>query len=274
MTAGLWKSEAMRFGSETVGLEIAGGIARLTLERPDAANAIDLDVAQGLCGAASELAARDDVRVVVLSSGGKLFCAGGDLGWMQAQDDPAAGLHVLATALHKAIEGFAALDAPVVARVHGAAAGAGMSLVLGADLAVASTKASFTMAYTSVGLSPDGGSSYLLPRLVGQRRATEIILTNRRVGAEEAERIGMITRAVEPEALDDAVEALAASLAAGPTSSYGAAKRLFATTWTASMHDQLADEADAIAACAGSPAGQEGISAFLAKRKPDFAGAS
>lgn len=203
-------------------LTVSGdGVADLRIAGP-----IDLDWAQAWRGHLRDLRARDDVRVVLLRSEDRFFCPGGDLAWMSAQEDAEAAVGRLAAVLHEGLLDLAALDAPVVARVHGAAAGAGLSLVLAADLAIAGASATFTMAYTGVGLSPDGGSSWLLPRLVGRRRALEIYLTNPRMDAATAAQHGIVTRTVPDEQLDAEVDALVAQLAAGPTASYGAVRRL------------------------------------------------
>ncbi len=241
------------------------GVATLEL-----AGAIDLDWARALRDHAVALQGEADVRVVLLAAEGKLFCPGGDLRWMAAQPDARAALAELAGTLHEGLVALAAVPAPVVARVQGPAAGAGFSLVMAADLALAGASASFTMAYTGVGLSPDGGSSWLLPRLVGRRRAADIILTNRRVGAEEAERIGLVSRTVPDEELAAATDELVAQLAAGPTGSYAAAKRLLDASWGATPEEAMAAEAASIAELAAGPLGQEGIAAFLEKRRPDF----
>jgi 2-(1,2-epoxy-1,2-dihydrophenyl)acetyl-CoA isomerase len=176
----------------------------------------------------------------------------------------------LAATLHEGLELLAALDAPMVAKVHGVAAGAGMSLVLGADVAIAGASALFTMAYTGVGLSPDGGASWLLPRLVGRRVAMDIMLSNRKVGAEEAASLGIVTLVVPDDELDAAVDVYVGRLAAGATASYGAVKRLLAMSSQQGYAEQLRAEAEAIGALAGSPTGAEGISAFLEKRDAAF----
>jgi 2-(1,2-epoxy-1,2-dihydrophenyl)acetyl-CoA isomerase len=251
--------------------EIADGIARLTLATPDTGNSIDPATALALKETAAELAARDDVRVVVLAAEGRFFCVGGNIEFFASADDPRAALHALATDLHDGLLGLAALDAPVIARVHGAAAGAGMSLVCAADIAIGAPGASFTVAYTGIGLSPDGGSSWLLPRIVGRRTAAELMLTNRRVKADEAKALGLLTEVVaSEEELDARVDELAAKLAAGPLAAHGAVKRLLDSSATTGFADQLAAEADSIATLAASPTGVEGAAAFLAKRPPVF----
>jgi 2-(1,2-epoxy-1,2-dihydrophenyl)acetyl-CoA isomerase len=154
--------------------------------------------------------------------------------------------------------------------VRGVAAGAGLSLVCASDMAVAAPGASFTVAYTAVGYSPDGGSSWLLPRLVGLRRATELMLTNRRLTADEALALGILTEVVPDESLDERVGQIVGRLATGPTPAFGAVKRLLRSSATSSFEEQLAAEADSIATLAASPVGREGVAAFLEKRPPDF----
>lgn len=256
--------------SEPITLTVADGIADLRLANPAAGNSIDPPFAKALRAIAEGLHDRDDVRVVRLSAEGRTFCVGGDLGFFAGAEDRRAALHGLATDLHAAMLALAEHDAPLVARVHGAAAGAGMSLVCAADIAVGGPGASFTVAYGGVGLSPDGGQSWLLPRLVGLRRATELMLTNRRVKAQEAVELGLLTELVADEDLDARVDALVGALATGPTASYGAVKRLLREGATTDLAAQLRAEADSIAALAASPTGVEGVAAFLEKRPPVY----
>ena len=246
------------------------GVARLQLDAPDSGNAIDPAMAAALRDRAAELAQRDDVRVVVLAAAGRAFCVGGDVRHFAAAADPGAAVRALADDFHAALLALAALDAPIVTRVQGVAAGGGLSLALAGDLVVAGASAAFTSAYTRIGLSPDGGQSWLLPRLVGVRRAAELMLTNRRVGAEEAARIGLVTEAVPDDALDARVEALAAALADGPAPAQAAVRRLLLASATAPFADHLAMEADSIGRLAATPEGREGVAAFVAKRPPDF----
>ena len=254
-------------------LTVADRVARITLNRPAAGNALNADLAAQLRARAAQVAERADVGVVVLDAAGPMFCVGGDLGWMAEQgDDVGAALHALATDLHAALESLCGMDAPVVAAVGGVAAGAGMSLVCAADLAIASTAAKLTMAYTAAGLSPDGGSTWFLPRIVGQRRAAELMLTNRRLTAQEACELGILTRVVDADALGDEVDALARSLADGPAGAYGATKRLLAGSGSSTLPDQLAAEADAISELGAAADGREGVAAFLGKRAPRFTG--
>jgi 2-(1,2-epoxy-1,2-dihydrophenyl)acetyl-CoA isomerase len=254
-----------------VELTVADGIARIWLNRPEAGNSVDPGLASALAERAASLEGCSDVRVVVLGAHGKMFCVGGDLTFFASADDPAKAIHALADGVHAAERSLARLDAPVVCRVQGAAAGIGFSLVCAADIVIAGASASFTAAYGAVGLSPDGGQSWTLPRLVGLRRATELILTNRRVQAAEAAAMGLVTEAVPDEELDDRVAAVVARLRAGSLPAMGAAKHLLAASATTPFDAHLDTEADSIAERAGSPDGREGVAAFLAKRPPDFA---
>jgi 2-(1,2-epoxy-1,2-dihydrophenyl)acetyl-CoA isomerase len=255
----------------SVALEVEGGVARLTLNRPDAGNALDPETAAALAARAAELEARDDVRAVVLSGAGKAFCVGGDLRFMAAAgDDAERAVRALATDFHAALESLTRLDAPVITVVNGVAAGGGMSMAIAGDLVLAAESARFTMAYTAAGLAPDGGSTWLLPRLVGVRRASELMLLNERLSAAQALELGLVTRVVPDAELAAVAGELATRLAAGATRAYGEVKRLLRTSATTSFSDQLVEEATTIGRCAGSPHGREGIAAFLEKRAPQF----
>jgi 2-(1,2-epoxy-1,2-dihydrophenyl)acetyl-CoA isomerase len=254
-------------------LDVADGVATLTLNRTDARNALDLPLAEAVRDAAAQIEARDDVRVVVYTHTGPMFSPGGDLAWMDAQDtDPETALQTLADALHEGMLTLRRIDAPVIAAVKGVAAGAGMSLVAAADLAIAGESAKFTMAYTAAGLSPDGGSTWFLPRMIGLRRTAELALTNRRLDAREAAEIGLITRAVPDDEVDAQVAQLAAQLAAGPTRAYGRVKRLLEGAMDTTLEEQMRREGEWLARSSAEPDGREGAAAFLAKRKPAFTG--
>lgn len=258
-----------------VRLDVDGGVARLELNRPDAANAIDLALATALESAVGDIAARgDEVRAVLLTGAGARFCGGGDVGSF-AGEDPSRLPDLLAdiTAhLHPAVEQLVALDAPVVAAVQGSAAGAGFGLVLAADLVVAARSAKFVMAYTGIGLSPDGSSSWFLPRVVGLRRAVELTLTNRVLTADEAHAWGIVTTVVDDEGLSDAAEALVGKLAVGPTRAYGRAVRLLHAAGDAALADHLETERRELTASGATADAAEGVAAFASKRRPDFTG--
>lgn len=250
---------------EPLDLSLNGGVAWLTLNRPSAGNTIDVAMAEALADAAVACAKDGAVRVVVITGAGKLFCGGGDIGAFRKEDSAAAGIDAITSRLHPAIEAFAALEKPVVTLVNGPAAGAGLGLALLGDIVLAARSAHFTSAYTAIGLTPDAGTSWLLPRLVGLRLAKEMVLTNRRIGAEEAERIGLITRAVDDASLTAEGKEIGARLAANAVGAMGKARRLLADSFARSLHDHLAVEARTIAACADQPEGRDGIAAFLSR---------
>ncbi|HVV77200.1 MAG TPA: enoyl-CoA hydratase-related protein [Mycobacteriales bacterium] len=259
--------------SSPVTVDVANGIARLTLNRPDRLNTIDLSVAKGLAESALQLSADAGVRVVLLGAAGPTFCGGGDLKSFAAfGDDLPAHLREVTTHLHAAMTVLSRLDAPIVAAVRGSAAGAGLGLVCAADIVVAAESTKFAFAYSAIGFTPDGGTSWTLPRLVGLRTAQELALTNRVVDAAEAERIGLVTSVVAEASLDDTAADLAAKLAAGPTNALGVTRRLLRTTYDVSHEERLAVESVELSRSAGTPDGREGVAAFLEKRRPDFTG--
>ncbi|MEK9820899.1 MAG: enoyl-CoA hydratase-related protein [Gammaproteobacteria bacterium] len=258
---------------ETLKFDIEDGIATITLSRPDAANALDLTMARELSDVAIICDEADDVRVVVIRGEGKMFCAGGDLSVMgDAGHAAPAVIKQMAGDLHMALSRLNRMDAPVIAAVNGTAAGAGFSIAVATDLAIAVDSAKFTMAYTNAGLSPDGSSSYFLPRRVGDRRARELMLTNRLLSAQEALDWGILNQVVSADEFDDAVAKLAGSLATGPTRAFGQVKQLLTASFDNGLETQMELETRGISDMARSDDGQEGISAFLNKRKPDFKG--
>src|SRR5437016_2303982 len=255
---------------ECLELEVRDGVAHLTLNRPDAANGIDLQLAQELLAASLLIAGDRTVRAVLLRGAGARFCGGGDVKSFAAQDDLPAHLREVTTHLHAAVGQLVRGEAPVVTAVQGSAAGAGLGLVAASDVVVAGESAKFVMAYTGVGLSPDGSSSWFLPRLVGVGRALELTLTNRVLSAQEALEWGIVTRVVPDDVVQGEAHALATNLAAGPRDAIAAAKRLVHTSLEETLETHLAREADAIVAAAGTGDAVEGIAAFVAKRPPEF----
>jgi len=253
----------------TLQLEIRDSIAFLTLTRPEAANTLNLQCGREFLAAAFAIEAAA-VRAVVLTGAGKNFCFGGDLkGMMASGSDVRAYLSELTTHLHAGMTLLARLDAPVIAAVNGTAAGAGLGLVLAADLAVAARSAKFVPAYTAVGLTPDAACTFLLPRAVGYKRAMELFLTNRALDAEQALDWGLVNEVVEDDQLAATAAALAARLAAGPVGAFGAVKRLLAES-EPGLETQLARESRSIAARGATAEGRAGIAAFLEKRAPTF----
>ncbi len=243
-------------------------VGELVLNRPESANAIDLETARELAAAIRR--AREDaaVDVVLLRGRGTRFCAGGDLAAMAAAPDRPAFVAELAHAAHEAVRALDGLDKPVVVAVQGSAAGVGLSLVLGADLVIASESATFVTAYTSVGLTPDGGMSWLLPRVVGQRRALELILTSTPVTAAHAHELGIVSQVCAEEELVSIAREAAETLAARPAHAIGAARRLVRESWTRSLDSHLDIEAETIAHAADHDQSRRLIDRFLAKRRP------
>jgi 2-(1,2-epoxy-1,2-dihydrophenyl)acetyl-CoA isomerase len=242
-------------------------IATVTLARPDHGNTIDPAMARALLQAAERCADDDDIRCVVLTGRGKLFCGGGDIGaFAAAGSDVSAFLGDLAETLHAAIMRLMHMRKPLITLVNGPAAGAGMSLAMIGDFALAARSAHFSPAYTALGLSPDGGMSWLLPRVVGLRRAQEIMLSNRRVSSEEAERIGLVTRIVDGDQLPASGAELAAKLAAEPMEALGAARRLLLESYENTLETQLELEKWNIAQLGASEESRRRVAAFVARR--------
>ncbi len=258
---------------KTLIYEVKDHVARVTFNRPDSANALDLQMALDLMHASIQASEDPTVRAVLITGAGKMFSGGGDLKTFAAQGDALPGhLKEVALYLHAAVSRFVRMDAPVIVAVNGSAGGAGMSLCLFADLVLAAESAKFTMAYTRAGLSPDGSSTYFLPRIVGARRALELALTNRVLTAREAADWGIITKVVADSELLTEAETLARQVAAGATRALGIAKRLMHHSFSESLETQMELEAQAIADAARTRDAREGIAAFIAKRKPSFTG--
>ena len=254
----------------TVEVESHGAVTVVTLNRPDSSNTLNLQMAMDLLAAAMTCGRNTSVRAVVLTGAGKNFCFGGDLRAMMGKGNgPDAYIRELTTYLHEAISHFVRMDAPVIAAVNGTAAGAGVGLVAMSDLSVCAESAKFNLAYTGVGLSPDASTSFLLPRAIGAKRAMELFLLNRTLTAKEAADWGLVNRVVPDAELLDQALAIGEQLAAGPTGAYGHTKRLMAVSLGA-LESQMVFESQTISACAATEEGQEGISAFLSKRKPNF----
>jgi len=249
----------------------SGPTAHITLNRPAQGNAIDLGMARELAAAALACDIDPSVRCVVLTGNGRLFCAGGDVGlFLDAGPQIASCLSELAGAVHVALTRFARMQKPLLTLINGPAAGAGLSLAVSGDVVLAARSAHFTAAYTALGLTPDGGMTWILPRLIGTRKAQEMLLTNRRVDAVEAERIGLVTRVVDNEALAAEGAQIAATLARAPTQALGATRSLLLQSFESSYETHLEREARAIVAAGRSAESAEGIAAFAAKRPPNF----
>jgi 2-(1,2-epoxy-1,2-dihydrophenyl)acetyl-CoA isomerase len=254
-------------------LQIADGVAEITFARPEAANAIDLLCSQELAELALVCDQRRDVRAVLMRADGPMFCAGGDVrSFRDAGDDLPGLLKRVTLGLHVAISRFARMDAPVVAAVHGTAAGGGMSLACSADIVIASESAKFTMAYTKIGLVPDGSATWVLPRRIGLGRARDLMLRNRVLTAHEALEMGLVESVVAPSELDAEARRTARELAAGPTRAHGTLKRLLLGTFDHGLETQMEQETIGISSMGETADAKEGLRAFFEKRAPTFRG--
>ncbi len=259
---------------ETLKFDVANQIATITLSRPDAANSVNLKMAEELHDVATHCASNADIRAVILTAEGKMFCAGGDvIGFHAEGDRMSEHMRGMTTTMHAAISRFYRMDAPLIIAVNGTAAGAGMSIALTGDIVFAAQSAKFTMAYSKIGFSPDGSSTYFLPRLVGVRKAKELALLNPVLSAEEACAMGLITEVVADDALMDKARECAAKLARGATKAHGEIKRLFADSLSNTLETQMELETRSIAGLAGSSEDAKGgVAAFVAKEKYTFKG--
>ncbi|MBH0776728.1 enoyl-CoA hydratase/isomerase family protein [Nocardia bovistercoris] len=250
------------------------GVAALTLNRPEAANGMDVPLLQAMHAAILRCHGDARVRVVTLSGAGKNFCAGGDVRTFAAKGAALPDYLREATAwLQLAVSALVQLRAPVLAAVHGfAAGGGGFGLVCAADLVIATESAKFMSGAVRVGMAPDAGVTVTLPRLVGFRKAMEILLTNPTITADEALRIGLVSRVVPDERLREEVETLARSLAAGAPQSLAATKRLLWNSIGAGLETQLPHEARTVAELSGTADAREGLAAVLERRAPEFTG--
>lgn len=261
----------------TLRYELTDGLAHVTFSRPERHNALDLDQGRDLEAVTAAMAQDPAVRAILIDAEGPSFHVGGDLKYFAAaaEDGPEAmgsALRTLTAYAHAAAERLSRGPAPVVIAVQGMAAGGGMSFVLGGDIVIAGEAAAFTMAYTAAALTPDLSSSWYLPRLVGLRRAQELILTNRRLSAAEALDWGLVTEVVPDDQLADRAREVAQRLATGPTRAYAGAKRLLRTAYNQPLEAQMADESQSIADLTLTEDTRAGIAAFVAKDRPTYQG--
>lgn len=226
--------------------QAADGIGRITLARPEASNAVDLQTALSLGQAVNQAVTDPAVRVILIDGEGPRFCAGGDVASVAAADDKPAAVRGLAESLDAALLTLDATDKPVIAAVRGAVAGAGLGILLACDLVVAARSTKLLTAYTSIGITPDCGVSWLLPRAVGQQRALEMVLTGRPLSAEEAQAWGLVTMVVDDAELEAEAEALSTRIAALPPFAAGQARRLVRSSWSVTRQAATVDEVDTV----------------------------
>ncbi|MFM9968612.1 MAG: enoyl-CoA hydratase/isomerase family protein [Burkholderiales bacterium] len=253
--------------------EIRDSVAWITINRPQAYNAIDSQATSEFYDIANRCSVDRSVRAVVLTGAGeRAFCAGGDVAEFARSDNMELLVRKMTGDLHTAISRLAWLRAPVIAAVNGVAAGAGLSLAACADLVIASDTAKFTSAYTHIGLTPDGSSTFFLTRLLGRRRVLELYMTNRVLSAQEALDWGLVNRVVPAADLMAEVTKLATQLAKGPTQAFGGIKKLVMMAPNDTLESQMERETRIIAEMSTTQDAREGIKAFTEKRKPNFIG--
>jgi 2-(1,2-epoxy-1,2-dihydrophenyl)acetyl-CoA isomerase len=255
-----------------IAFETAGPVATIVLERPDVGNAFTIPMARELMETALRCERDEAIRCVVVTGRGRFFCAGGDVqAFSNAGDKFPEFLREITTYLHSALSSLMRMNKPLISAVNGPVAGGGIGLAIAGDIVLADPSAHFTLAYTGIGLSPDGGSSWLLPRLIGLRRTQELCTTNRRVDAVEAAELGLVTRVVEEGQLEAETRKMAGQLARSATAALGAARRLMLESFSNSLESQMELESRTIAAQGATAEGREGVAAFIEKRKPRFA---
>lgn len=257
--------------------ELVEGVGKITLNRPDSLNALSRETLRRLRDVAEGVAMDDSVRAVLLTGAGRAFCAGGDVkmmmsGMAEPNETPQGAVLHGAADLHHAISAFYRMSKPVVCAINGAAAGAGLGLAMAADVLWAAESATFKLAYTAIGLSPDGGTTFALPRLVGIKLATELFLTNRKLNAREALSAGLVTRVLPDAQLLEEATQLAAQLAKGPTQAFAEVKALVAQSLRNGLETQLENERQGIARSVVTRDFLTGVMAFVEKRAPTFEG--
>ena len=263
--------------SDILQRERQGAVETLTFNRPEVLNALNAPLADAITEAVCDVETDESVRCLVLRGGGGHFMAGGDLkSFRPMLEAPASrrqrDFEAFVHQIHPMIRTIRRMPKPVIASVEGAAGGFGLSLLMACDLAIAADTSIYTMAYCQIGTSPDGSSTWFLPRMVGLKKAMELALLSERFDAAESARLGIINRAVPADQLAAETAALAARLAAGPTGAYARTKSLLNRSVGLDMESQLTLEAEAFAACAASEDFVEGVGAFVAKRAPEFKG--
>jgi 2-(1,2-epoxy-1,2-dihydrophenyl)acetyl-CoA isomerase len=267
-------SAAGRRDLRVVGYHVDQGVATIRLNRPEAGNAIDLTLVEDFYEAVFRAAADPAVRAVLLCGAGRSLSTGGDLTTFAGLDgsELSGRLRHMVDLYHLALDRLTRIDPPVVCAVRGAAAGGGLGLLHVSDVVVAADDSKFALGYAAIGLASDGGNTWFLPRLVGLRRAQQLMLLGRRLTAAEALDWGLVTEVVPAAEVEDRARALALRLAAGPTQAFGRMKRLLRDSWTADLPGQLSAETTQMSEAGASADAAEGIAAFVAKRPPAFHG--
>jgi 2-(1,2-epoxy-1,2-dihydrophenyl)acetyl-CoA isomerase len=255
---------------QTIDFKVEAGVARLTLNRPDRLNTFTVQMHEEVADALDNLG---DARTLVLTGAGRGFCAGQDLGDRAVAPGEAVDLgESVEQRYNPLIRRLVSLPMPVIARVNGVAAGAGANIALACDIVIAARSAKFIQSFAAIGLIPDSGGTWVLPRLVGQARALGLALTGEPLAAEQAAEWGLIWKAVDDDRLDEEVDALAARFAAGPTRGLARIKAMIRESWGQSLDSELDRQRDAMRELGYSDDYREGVAAFMEKRKPTFTG--
>ncbi|MXV60571.1 enoyl-CoA hydratase/isomerase family protein [Natronorubrum sp. JWXQ-INN-674] len=257
---------------DNLSVERDDGVATVTLESTAGRNALSLEMANELVSVATTLGEDPAVRCIVLTHAGDFFGAGADLSQFSGDESDAPILRELAGRAHEAVVQFQQAETPVVGGVNGIAAGIGFSLALMPDLLVLGEDATLKFAYPGIGLTGDGGSTFFLPRLVGLRRAKEIVLRDEAIGPDMAVEMGLATEVAPTGEFDERLESVAADLASGPTRALGTATRLLTESYGRSLESQLAAEVDAISGATHTEDYERGLEAFFGDGDPDFVG--
>ncbi len=257
--------------SEYVEFKRKGAIAEISLNRPEAYNAFNFDMVVELVKHLTSAASEDQTRAVVITGYGKAFCAGGDLKWVLGHSGrPSSAFHKLAGQFHLAILEIRRMPKPVIAAINGVAAGGGFSLALACDFRVMASSAVMRQAYTSSGLSIDGGGSFALPRLVGFARAMEILAFDEPISSSQALEWGLVSRVADDDRTLAAACRMASEITRRSLHSFGLSKKLIMDSFTTSFETQIENERAALEACASHEDGLEGLRAFAEKRQPNY----
>jgi 2-(1,2-epoxy-1,2-dihydrophenyl)acetyl-CoA isomerase len=257
---------------ETIVFDREGAVARLAFDRPEAHNSLNERMVDEFVEAAHDAVSDDDVRCIALTGNGPVFNTGADLTALSGDGSDESRLRTLAGGLHEFVTQLVRAPKPVVTGVNGVAAGGGLGPAICGDVVLAAESARFEFAYPRIGLSADGGSTYFLPRLVGLRRAQELVFRDEPVDAAEAVDVGLATEAVPDDDLEDRLRGEAERLAEGPTTAYGETKRLLARSFDNGLEAQLADEGEVIAELTNTEDFSRGHAAFNEDDEPEFVG--
>lgn len=260
---------------KTIILELleSEGLATIILNRPDQLNALNNQLSDDFYEAIKEVSEKDSIRCLIITGKGKAFCAGGDLIEFRQSDAPGNFLHDLAANFHRSINILKTMKTPSIAAINGACYGVGLSLACACDLRYCTNNAKFSVAFTSVGLSPDSSLTYHLPKIVGLKIATEMAILNRVLSSKEAVKYDLVSQIIDDDKpFLEEVKKIAAKVSQGPTNAFGSTKYLFSKAFTNDLSTHLEEELKHVSMNAATEDFQEGVNAFFQKKKPNFLG--